>query len=83
MRTHTVSVVDTKEVTDEHVAYLLRCCDDPTTDSWHTMLCVPSVDDKRTHQQQIDELATIVSAKHEAKLAWRGNKPSMTMQRVL
>lgn len=83
MRTHTVTVADTREVTDEHVAYLLRCCDDPTTDSWHSMPCVPTAADPRTHQQQIDDLASIVSAKHEAKLVWRGNKPSMQMQRVL
>lgn len=72
--THTPKVVETKELNDEQVSYRLRCCDDPTSDSWHTMSVLPpkdEKDDKRTHEQQLDELKVIVGDKHAAKVAWR------------
>jgi hypothetical protein len=70
---HTIEIIDTKELSDEHVAYLFRCCGDPTTDSWHTIsvLHEPTKEDPRTHDEVLEEMKTKHAAKHEAKVAWR------------
>jgi hypothetical protein len=66
MNTHTPEIVETKELTDDQVAYLIRCCGDPSTDSWHTIsvLCP-------NHEEQLVDRKATVAAKHEAKVAWR------------
>ncbi len=66
MGTHSAVVVDAKELNDEQVSYLIRCCDDPKSDSWHTMtVAIPD------HGALLDEMKTLVAARHEAKVAWR------------
>lgn len=79
MSTHTPKVVSVKELNDEQVSYLIRCCDDPLSDSWHAITVLPGKDDKRTHEEQLAELKVIVEAKHAAKVAWRA-KPSQISQ---
>src|SRR5229473_7241062 len=65
--THTPEVVETKELNDEQVAYRLRCCGDPLSDSWHTMMALSFPD----HEGSLGEIKTQVAARHEAKIAWR------------
>jgi hypothetical protein len=64
--THTPEVIETKECNDEQVSYLIRCCGDPMTDSWHTF----SVAVLNIEEQLVDR-KNGVATKHEAKLAWR------------
>lgn len=62
---HTSSVVETKELSDELVAYRVRCCDDPTTDSWHTAsVLIDHSESLKAHCQQVE-------ARHERKRLWR------------
>jgi hypothetical protein len=78
---HTPIIIDTKELSDEQVSYCIRCCGDPSTDSWHmiSILC-PTKDDPRTHEEQLFEIAANVAAKHEAKVSWRlKNATSVTL----
>lgn len=37
MSIHVAVVMETKQVSDQEIAVRLRCCSDPTTDSWHTI----------------------------------------------
>ena len=34
---HTPQIIQVKELNDENIAYLVRCCSDPKTDSWITI----------------------------------------------
>lgn len=34
---HEAKVITFKQDTDETIEILVRCCDDPRTDSWHTI----------------------------------------------
>ncbi len=70
---HTPAVVETKELHDEGVSYLIRCCDDPTTDCSLaiSLWSVATKDSSNTWDQQLSEKLTEVAQKHEAKLAWR------------
>lgn len=63
---HTPEVLETKELTAEWVGYRIRCCNDPMSDSWHTMhVTIPD------HKAVLDEQKIVVAARHEAILAWR------------
>lgn len=57
-----------KELTDEHVSFCFRCCDDPTTDSWCTVSLLLT-------QAERDEAILAhrgrMAARHEQKLAFR------------
>ena len=34
---HNIKLIETRELTDDHISFLFRCCDDPSTDSWCTV----------------------------------------------
>ncbi len=63
---HEVTVVEVKELSDELVSYRLRCCDDPLSDSWHTVSV--EIDD---HAPSLAERKAEIAARHERKHAWR------------
>ncbi len=63
---HVSKVVEFREVNDENIAYRLRCCDDPMTDSWHTIAV--TVDDTE-HDTFLATKLEEIAAKHAAKKA--------------
>lgn len=42
---HKAEVVAQKQLSDGALAICVRCCDDPLTDSWHTVYDLENVDD--------------------------------------
>lgn len=65
---HVSKIIDIKEINDESVAYLVRCCDDPMSDSWLTVTLTLS--DIEIEQTVADHHVR-VQAKHDKKLKWR------------
>ena len=63
---HDTKIVEAKELSDGSVSYRVRCCEDPLTDSWHTV---------SVHATDLDESLEAhkqnVAATHEAKVQWR------------
>src|SRR5260221_10028271 len=72
---HTPEIVETNEHSDEQVGYRIRCCGDPTTDSWHEFTIL----DDNIDQQLVDRKAT-VAARHAAKVAWRAAQSGAAIQ---
>lgn len=78
MASQNITVVDTKVLSDGQLAVLVRCENDPTTDSWHTMTIDPNMDDAEIdtfiasniadHKQRVARLYTARQKVH-AKLA--------------
>lgn len=63
---HDTVVVEVKELSDELIAYRIRCCDEPMTDSWHSVSVLSSNLD-----QSLEDAKQRVAALHEAKVQWR------------
>lgn len=63
---HDTAIVEVKEVSDEQVAYRIRCCGEAMTDSWHTV-SVHATD----HDASLEAAKQRVQKTHEAKLQWR------------
>lgn len=61
---HTAVVVETKTLGNGKIAFRLRCCGDPATDSWATLHMRPGVD---VGKRKAEEIAR-VEAEHEAIL---------------
>ena len=34
---HTARIIEKKKLADGQIAVLMQCCDDPSTNSWHTL----------------------------------------------
>lgn len=60
--THHPVIVSIKDINDENVAYLVRCCDDPATDSWITLSVhlEDNVHDSslQAHQERVADIHT-------------------------
>jgi hypothetical protein len=54
---HISVVVEAKQVSNECISFRMRCCDDPSTDSWHT-ISVMAVDDSGLRARTDDEFHT-------------------------
>lgn len=63
---HTTTVIETKVLSDAAIAVLCRCCDDQTTDSWHTIYVTPSTTEAEL-DQEITAHVSRVHARHEAR----------------
>jgi hypothetical protein len=63
---HTPRIIEVKQITNEQVAYCLRCCDDHMETTWHTMH-VLSPD----HAGQLEERKKEIASRHEAIVNWR------------
>ena len=63
---HTTQIVNTKVISDESVAVLIRCCNDPSTDSWHTLQVSAATAAADVTAWQTDAL-TAVQNKHAAR----------------
>lgn len=59
---HRAVVVETKKIGNGKLAFRLRCCDDPDTDSWATLHMRPGVDVAKRKQEEIAR----IEAEHEA-----------------
>lgn len=68
---HTVKLVGSKELNDDQVSFLLRCCDDASTDSWATVSLSLAADEAEAalkgHQARM-------AANHENKTGFRTGK---------
>lgn len=63
---HTPSIVEVKDLNDENIAYLVRCCDDPKTDSWITVSVHVSDQD---HDASLQIHQSRVADTHNKKVA--------------
>lgn len=65
---HTVELLEVKELSDDQVAYRYRCCGEPMTDSWVTVhVTLPQEEHDAAVKTHVDNL----KARHDAKQAWR------------
>jgi len=62
---HKAEVIEVKELTDEDVAYKVRCCGDKSTDSWHSAKITAD------HTASLDAHTQRVAELHAAKQQWR------------
>jgi hypothetical protein len=67
---HTTEIVEIKEINDTQVAYRVRCCGEPMTDSWHTAAV-----DAPNLETELQAHRDRVAALHEAKVQWRKKNP--------
>lgn len=61
---HNAKIIRAVQLSDGEIAILARCCDDPSTDSWHTMKVTPTLDlaaSKTSHCSRVGELHTHMS----------------------
>ena len=65
---HTIRQIETKELTDDHVSFRFRCCDDESTDSWCTVSLALTADEL---SEAINGHKTRMAQMHERKLAFR------------
>ena len=63
---HTSKLVEVIHVADEALAVRVRCCDDPTTDSVHTIYGLHNLSEADI-DVQITQHKARVETKHEAK----------------
>lgn len=63
---HATKIVETKSVTSDASAILVRCCDDPTTDSWHTIHWIDNKSDAEI-TAEVQDHATRVASRHAGK----------------
>lgn len=63
---HTPEIIEVKQVTNEQVAYCIRCCDDALETTWHTMHILSP-----DHAGQLEKLKKEISARHDAIVSWR------------
>ena len=64
--THTPAVVETKQITNEHVAYRIVCCGDEHESTWHTISVLAP-----DHDAILTERKAEITARHEAMVQWR------------
>jgi len=65
MATHSVSIIDHKQLSDGQLALLAECCGDPSTHSWLTCHAEVVVDDQQ-FQNSIAYHANRVATLHES-----------------
>lgn len=65
---HTAEIVDTKSTTDDGVSILVRCCNDDTTDSWHTYYGISGATEKEL-TDWADKCLQDKTARHTAVLS--------------
>jgi hypothetical protein len=65
MATHSVSIIDHKQLSDGQLALLAECCGDPSTHSWLTCHAEVVVDDQR-FQDSINFHLSRVAGLHES-----------------
>lgn len=66
MAKHTIKLVEQKELNDQHVSFCYRCCDDPSTDSWHTVdLSVENI------EEVLGGVKAGIAQKHDHKVNFR------------
>lgn len=66
---HNPVLIDQKDVADGQHAILVRCDDDPTTDSWHTFTITAdttSADVQAELDMQLDKVSNLHAAKMNA-----------------
>src|ERR1700758_4996658 len=66
MADHTTQIIAVRELSDEQVAYTVRCCGEPMTDSVHTV-AINATDRDASLAAHI----AAVAQRHQAKLDWR------------
>ncbi len=66
MAKHIVTLVETKELNDEQVAYCFECCGEKQHRSWLTLTL-----DGAENKPAIDQHMQAMAEKHERKLQWR------------
>lgn len=59
-----VEVIETKPLTDGHVAFLVRCDGDPASDSWHTYTIDPAMTDA-----ELDAAVAVEIEAHQQRVA--------------
>lgn len=65
---HSVELLEVKELSDDQVAYRYRCCGEEMTDSWVTVhVTLPQEEHDTAVKIHVDGL----KSRHEAKVAWR------------
>jgi hypothetical protein len=62
---HTAKIIETKKLADGAIAVLARCCDDPSTDSWHTIYNLHAKESSDIQREATDH-ASNVEMKHLA-----------------
>ncbi|HEV2378730.1 MAG TPA: hypothetical protein VG206_02925 [Terriglobia bacterium] len=73
--THEAQIMEVKQLSDGMVAFRARCCEDSSTDSWHTVNTVRSAASGLQALVEVDYDAEVsghlarVSSQHEATLA--------------
>jgi hypothetical protein len=63
---HSTETVETKVISDEAVAVRVRCCEDPSTDSWHVLQITGETSEKDIKSWH-DGRHEDVKAKHAAR----------------
>jgi hypothetical protein len=69
MATHSVSIIDHKQLSDGQLALLAECCGDPSTHSWLTCHAEVVVDDQRFQDSinfHLSRVANLHEAMHQA-----------------
>jgi hypothetical protein len=63
---HTPTIIGTKQINNEQVAYCIQCCSDPMEITWHT-IHILSPD----HPAQLESRKAEIVTRHEAMTQWR------------
>ena len=61
---HTAEVVEYKKLSNGQFSVLIRCCANPSTDSWHTM-AAEVLADKKKRKESISSAMLRVAKQHE------------------
>lgn len=62
---HNAKIIRAVQLSDGEIAILARCCDDPMTDSWHTMKVTSTLDvatSKQLHCSRVGDLHNQISS---------------------
>jgi len=78
---HTTEIIDVKHEADEILAVKVRCCDDPQTDSWHSMHASVYMDDAKL-AESIQYAHVRVAQIHKAHIAAQAKLESLKGSKV-
>ena len=62
---HNAKIIQAVQLSDGEIAILARCCNDPSTDSWHTMKVTPTLDlatSKQLHTTRVGNLHSLIKS---------------------
>ena len=66
---HNTKTVETKVISDEQISVRVRCCEDPLSDSWHSLQITPATtpeEVKAWHEERHKDVQTKHAARHNA-----------------